>query len=112
MLWRQQLAMKQMEMFKKEGVNPVGGCLPLLLQMPIFIALYQTFRHSADMRGQGFLWVPDLTLPDQTFHLFGPITLNILPLCYIAVSMLISFSTKGPAGGQVSDQARQAETER
>ena len=106
---RQQAAMKQMELFKKEGVNPVGGCLPILLQMPVFIALYQAFRHSADLRGQGFLWVRDLTLPDQVLHLFDlggfSFTINPLPLLYIAVMLFISIRTKLPAGAQMNEQA-------
>ena len=104
---RQTLAMKQMELFKREGVNPVGGCLPMLLQMPIFVALYQTFRHSADMRGQGFLWIQDLTLPDQLIPLFWGITLNPLPLLYIAIMVVMGFVNKPKDTSQMTDQARQ-----
>ncbi len=108
---KQKAAMKQMELFKKHQVNPLGGCLPVLIQIPIFIALYQTFAHSADMRGQGFLWVKDLTLPDQLvflgFHfpswvpLYAdlPGSINPLPLIYIAVTIWMSFNQKPPTGG-------------
>jgi YidC/Oxa1 family membrane protein insertase len=99
---KQKLAQKQMELWKKHGVNPLGGCLPVLIQMPIFIALYQAFCHSADMRGQTFLWINDLTLPDQVFGftLMGTtITLNPLPLIYIAVTIWMSLTQKLPSGG-------------
>jgi YidC/Oxa1 family membrane protein insertase len=101
---RQKLAMKQMELWKKNGVNPLGGCLPVLIQMPIFIALYQSFCHSADMRGQSFLWIRDLTLPDQFMPLFtapmvGLITINPLPILYIGVTVWMSMLQKPPTGG-------------
>ena len=100
---RQQLGMKQMELYKKHGVSPFGGCLPMLLQIPIFIALYQCFSHSAEMRGESFLWVNDLTLPDLVFGFSSPwlswLTINPLPLMYIAATIWMSFSTKMPTGG-------------
>ncbi len=99
---KQKLAQKQMEMWKKHGVNPLGGCLPAFIQAPIFIALFQAFSHSADMRGEGFLWIHDLTLPDQVFGLpilGSTITLNPLPLIYIAVTVWMSLTQKMPTGG-------------
>lgn len=102
------LAQKQMELWKKNGVNPLGGCLPLLIQMPIFIALYNTFQYNADMRGASFLWISDLTLPDQIWgmplaFLNGWIlSLNPLPLIYIAVTVWMSMTSPIPttaAGG-------------
>ncbi|MCS6970710.1 MAG: membrane protein insertase YidC [Planctomycetota bacterium] len=100
---KQMLAQKQMELFQKHGVNPLGGCLPVFIQLPIFIALYQAFSHSADLRGTSFLWVADLTLPDQVIGV--PIealggwvlSLNPLPIIYIAVSAWMSFSQPLPA---------------
>ncbi len=100
---KQMLAQKQMELFKKHGVNPLGGCLPIFIQLPIFIALFQAFSHSADLRGTSFLWIGDLTLPDQLIgiHLSflgdWPLTLNPLPILYIAVSAWMSFSQTPPA---------------
>ena len=96
------MAQKQMELWKKHGVNPLGGCLPVLIQIPIFTALYLTFCHSADMRGAGFLWVNDLTLPDQVIGwLVGGwmISINPLPLIYIGVSIWMSLMQKMPTGG-------------
>lgn len=102
---QQEQAKKQMELFKKHGVNPMSGCLPMLIQIPIFFALFQAFSHSADLRGSSFLWVHDLTLPDQVWgvhlswlpfwdHFFS---INPLPIAYILASAWMSFSMKPPA---------------
>jgi YidC/Oxa1 family membrane protein insertase len=103
---RQKMAMKQMELWKKHGVNPLAGCLPLLVQVPIFMALYQSFSHSAELRGQSFLWIRDLTLPDQVWFLgfhwpvIGSLaTVNPLPILYIAVTVWMSMLQKPPTGG-------------
>jgi YidC/Oxa1 family membrane protein insertase len=99
---KQLMAQKQMELFKKHGVNPLGGCLPIFIQLPIFIALFQAFSHSADLRGTSFLWISDLTLPDQVWGM--PIaflngwvfSINPLPIIYIGVSAWMSFSQTPP----------------
>ncbi|MFM2092441.1 MAG: hypothetical protein RLZZ127_2930 [Planctomycetota bacterium] len=110
---RQQMAMKQMELFKKHGVNPLAGCLPLLIQIPIFMALYQAFSHSADLRGVSFLWIADLTLPDQVWgtpvgFLGGWIfSLNPLPIIYIGVSLWMGLQQK-PAPGADEMQVQMA----
>ena len=99
---KQKMAQKQMELWKKHGVNPLGGCLPILIQIPIFTALYLAFCHSADMRGHGFLWINDLTLPDQLIGwVVGGWTLsfNLLPIIYIGVSIWMSLMQKMPTGG-------------
>jgi YidC/Oxa1 family membrane protein insertase len=99
------LAQKQMELWKKHGVNPLGGCLPLLVQMPIFIGLFNAFQYNADMRGEHFLWISDLTLPDQIWgtplaFLGGwVLSLNPLPIIYIAVTIWMSLSSPLPTGG-------------
>ena len=98
---KQKMAQKQMELWKKNGVNPLGGCLPILIQIPIFTALYLAFCHSADMRGHGFLWVNDLTLPDQLIGwVIGgwTISINPLPILYICVSIWMSMMQKVPPG--------------
>jgi YidC/Oxa1 family membrane protein insertase len=56
---RQQL--EQMKLFKEKGVNPLGGCIPMLLQMPVWLALYRTLWSAVDLYQQSFLWIPDLT---------------------------------------------------
>ena len=56
-----------MELYKKHGVNPMGGCLPMLLQIPIFIALYNALSSSVEMWRARFLWIGDLSQPDALF---------------------------------------------
>jgi YidC/Oxa1 family membrane protein insertase len=65
---KQQLAM--MELYKTEKINPVGGCLPILVQMPVFISLYWVLLGSVEMRNAPWvLWVHDLAAPDSWFIL-------------------------------------------
>lgn len=58
---RERQQMEQMKLFREKGVNPLGGCLPMLLQMPIWVALYRTLWTSVDLYQQSFLWLGDLT---------------------------------------------------
>jgi YidC/Oxa1 family membrane protein insertase len=62
------LQQKQMEMYKENGANPLMGCLPLLVQLPIFMAMYAVIRQY-HFNGIGFLWVKDLGAPDKSFVL-------------------------------------------
>lgn len=55
---------KTMELYSKAGVNPMGGCLPMLLQMPILVAMFSFFPSCIELRGQSFLWAHDLSAPD------------------------------------------------
>ena len=55
---------KIMELYREAGVNPVAGCLPMLMQMPVFIALFNALRGAIELRHSGFLWVADLSQPD------------------------------------------------
>jgi YidC/Oxa1 family membrane protein insertase len=74
---RQKFQTAMMELYKKEKINPVGGCLPILLQMPIFLALYWVLLESVELRQAPWaLWIQDLTAPDPWF---------ILPAINIAV---------------------------
>ena len=66
---RQKFGQAMMEIYKKEKVNPLGGCLPILVQIPIFIALYWVLLESVELRQASFLWVPDLSKPDPLFIL-------------------------------------------
>ncbi|MFA5156490.1 MAG: membrane protein insertase YidC [Candidatus Omnitrophota bacterium] len=72
----QKLNKEIMELYREHKVNPLGGCLPLLLQMPIFFALYQALLRSVSLKGSGFLWIKDLSEPDKLFVL--PTSLPIL----------------------------------
>jgi YidC/Oxa1 family membrane protein insertase len=67
---RQKMSQAMMEMYKKEKVNPMGGCFPLLLQMPIFLALYWVLLESVELRHADFIfWITDLSVPDPFFVL-------------------------------------------
>jgi YidC/Oxa1 family membrane protein insertase len=66
---QQGFAMEQMKLFREAGVNPLGGCIPALLQIPIFFALYSFFNSAISLRGQSFLWSHDLSSYDSIFTL-------------------------------------------
>ncbi|MEO8174184.1 MAG: membrane protein insertase YidC [Sediminibacterium sp.] len=66
---KQGFAMEQMKLFREAGVNPLGGCIPALLQIPIFFALYSFFNSNIGLRGQEFLWSHDLSSYDSIAHL-------------------------------------------
>ena len=73
---RQKMSQATMEMYRKEKVNPAGGCLPLLLQMPIFLALYWVFLESVELRHAPFIfWIQDLSAMDPYFVL--PVLMGI-----------------------------------
>ncbi|GAB3672891.1 membrane protein insertase YidC [Salinisphaera aquimarina] len=67
---RQKLQAKMMELYKKEGFNPLAGCWPMLVQMPVFISLYWVLRESVELRHAPFmLWIQDLSAPDPYYIL-------------------------------------------
>lgn len=67
---RQRMSKELMQLYKKEKVNPLGGCLPILLQMPVFIALYWVLMESVELRhAPFFLWINDLSVKDPYFVL-------------------------------------------
>lgn len=63
-------------LYRQQRVSPLSGCLPVVLQMPIFIALFQAMSHFVELRGKPFLWIRDLSLPDRLAQL--PVALPIL----------------------------------
>jgi YidC/Oxa1 family membrane protein insertase len=75
----QQQQMETMKLYKDYGVNPLGGCLPLFLQFPIFIGLYSVLEVAAELRGQSFWWVRDLAAADTQGHFMG-FPINPLPI--------------------------------
>ncbi|MCD4690901.1 membrane protein insertase YidC [bacterium] len=91
------LAKAQMELYKTEKANPLGGCLPMLLQMPVFVALFQVLRTTIELRGAPFaLWITDLSQPDTIATIMG-FPIHILPLL-MGVGMLVQqrFTSKDP----------------
>ena len=75
-----------MDLYKKHGVNPMGGCVPMLLQMPFFFAFYKVFTVSVEMRGATWLWVTDLS---QAEHL----PIKLLPIIMIVTQFLMQKMT-------------------
>ena len=76
-----------MKLYKDYGINPVGGCLPMLIQIPIFFGLFKMLGQAVELRNSHFLWVHDLSQPDTvaTLPLLGySIPINIIPLCMAA----------------------------
>ena len=65
----QKLQEETMKLYQEVGVNPASGCLPMLLQIPIFFALYEIFLNAVELKGASFLWVKDLSQPDHTYLL-------------------------------------------
>ncbi|MAW80000.1 MAG: membrane protein insertase YidC [Parvularcula sp.] len=81
---KMKLQQEMMALYKKEKMNPLAGCFPILLQMPIFYALYKTLFVTIELRHQPFLYINDLSAPDPTtiFNLFGllPFDPTVLPV--------------------------------
>lgn len=68
-----------MKLYRDYGVNPLGGCLPMFIQIPIFFGFYRVLQYAAELRGQGFLWVQDLSAADTVAQV-GGFDINPLPL--------------------------------
>jgi YidC/Oxa1 family membrane protein insertase len=106
----QKMNAEMAELYKKEGVNPLGGCLPMLLQFPFFIAMFGLFNNHFDLRGATFIpgWITDLSAPDSILHfdftipLIGWNDIRLLPILFlgsqILTSMLMQSSTAQSSG--------------
>ena len=87
---RAKLGTEMMALYKKEGINPAGGCFPLFLQMPIFIAFFFCLRESVELRHESFFfWIQDLSAPDPYF---------ILPVIFAALMYLTQQLNPQPPG--------------
>lgn len=76
-----------MGLYRKYGINPLGGCLPMFIQMPIFYGFFSMLRYAVELRGQGFLWIHDLSQPDTLGYIAG-IPINLLPIIMAGTSFL------------------------
>lgn len=77
----QKLNQATMELFKEHKINPMGGCLPMLITMPLFFGFFRMLQSSAELRFQSFLWAKDLSAPDTVAHIPGlGLPINIMPL--------------------------------
>ncbi len=88
-----------MKLYKENGVNPMGGCLPMIIQMPILFSMFYVFR-NLDFNGSGFLWMKDLTLPDPIY---------ILPVLSMVTTYLSSKLMQPPAAAG-ADKSKQTST--
>jgi YidC/Oxa1 family membrane protein insertase len=88
------------KLYKENKVNPLGGCLPLLLQMPFFFGLYSGLINSIDLWNAEFmLWIKDLSMPDTIYTISG-FDINILPLLMIATTIVQQKQTMVDTGNQ------------
>jgi len=100
----QQMNQEIAALYKKEKVNPLSGCLPLLLQMPVFFALYNLLNNYFELRGHGFIpgWIPDLSAPEAIVNfgfaipLVGWTALRGLPILMV-VSQIVSSKFTQPS---------------
>ena len=108
----QKMGREQMKLFRKYGVSPMSGCLPLLLQFPIFIALYGALRAAIELRQAGFLWIADLSRPDTLFALpfdlpiFGH-QFNLLPFLAAGAMYMNQKLMHRPSGGGAQAEMQQ-----
>ncbi|MHB1058553.1 MAG: membrane protein insertase YidC [Rhodanobacter sp.] len=93
---KQKMQVAMMELYKKEKVNPMGGCLPVLITLPVFYGLYFVLEYSLELRHAPFLWIPDLSHPDPFY---------ILPIIY-AIVMLGTQWLNPVAAGMDPTQAK------
>jgi len=105
----QKMSAEQMKLYKEHGVNPMGGCLPLLLQMPILIALFTVFRTTIELRHAPFIWwITDLSAPDTIFTLPFAVPIygqyvNVLPVI-MALSTILQQKMSGSASSSNPQQ--------
>ena len=100
---------KMAALFQEHKINPLAGCLPLLIQMPVLMSVFMVFRNTIEFRGESFfLWINDLSAADTLLYL-GEIPINILPFLMSAsmyYTMKLS-SANQPAGGDPAQEATQ-----
>ncbi len=113
---QQKYMQKQMELWKKNKVSPVSGCLPMAIQMPVFIGFFTMIRSAIELRGARFLWIADLSKPDTLFMIPGltfipfistpaGLPFNLLPLL-MGGSMLWQSHLAPPSPGMDPTQAK------
>ena len=101
----QEYQQKTAELYRENGVNPLGGCLPLLIQMPIFVALYWAFSGNAIPADAKFLWFT-LKQPDRLF-MMGNFAFNLLPILNVGVTYIQQKIMASTTSGQESNQQMQ-----
>jgi len=92
----QKMQSETMRIFKENKVNPVGGCIPILITIPFFIGFFSMLQSTSELRFASFLWVTDLSAPDTVAHIFG-FPLNIMPLLMGATTIIQMRLTPSPS---------------
>ncbi|MCP4850084.1 MAG: membrane protein insertase YidC [Verrucomicrobiaceae bacterium] len=96
----QKMNQETMALYRDYGVNPLGGCLPILLQMPIFLGFFAMLRSAVELRHQPWLgWVEDLSMPDTVVHIAG-FPLNILPIL-MGITMVLQMRMTPSTGDKM-----------
>ncbi len=94
---------EMMKLYRQYGVNPMGGCLPMLFQIPVFFGFYNMLQYAVELRNQPFLgWVADLSQPDTIGHLAG-IPINILPIL-MALTMFLQMQITPKTGDKLQQR--------
>jgi YidC/Oxa1 family membrane protein insertase len=102
----QKFTQKQWELYRKHKVSPMSGCLPMAIQMPVFIGFFTMIRSAIELRGARFLWIADLSKPDTLFMIPGThFPFNLLPLL-MGGSMLWQSHLTPPSPGMDPAQAK------
>ena len=104
----QKLNEEMAKLYKEAGYNPLSGCLPLLIQLPILFAMYRLFNNYFEFRGAMFIphWIPDLSIGDSVLQFPSPIPflgwtdLRILPIVYVISQMVFGKITQTPTNDQ------------
>ncbi len=94
---QQRMIKETQKLYREQGVNPMAGCLPMLIPMPVLIALFFVFQNTIEMRGVPFLWFPDLSAPDP---------INIMPILMGGSTFLTQFITMRLTGGAANPQMK------
>jgi len=93
----QQMQMEMMRIYREEKVNPLGGCLPIAVQIPFFIALYWVLLSSVEMRNAPWIgWVHDLAAPDTAFGIWFGVPIGLLPILMTATSVFQTWLNPTP----------------
>jgi YidC/Oxa1 family membrane protein insertase len=112
---QQELSKQMMSFYRERGVNPLSGCFPMLLQLPVFITLYRMLWNAYELRGSSFLWIEDLTQADKLFHIPFIASVpfiggffeyfNLLPILS-GIAMLLSMKFTPASGPAVNPQQK------
>jgi YidC/Oxa1 family membrane protein insertase len=105
----QKLNQATMKLYKEKGVNPLGGCLPMMLQMPLLFALFQVFRTTIELRAEPFVWwIKDLSAPDAVFTLPFSIPIYGSHVAILPILMVVSmFIQQRMMSGGAAQQPQQ-----